>query len=82
MCVIINDTSKEINNENNPVINPKRGANHKADGETESAAAGREKVHLSGEEWLMIKAAINHGAIILADSRREVLMGYQCALHQ
>jgi hypothetical protein len=30
----------------------------------------------------MIKAAVNHGAVILADSRREVLMGYQYALHQ
>jgi hypothetical protein len=30
----------------------------------------------------MIKAAVNHDAAILADSRREVLMGYQYALHQ
>jgi hypothetical protein len=29
----------------------------------------------------MIKAAVNHGAAIPADSRREVLMGYQYALH-
>jgi hypothetical protein len=77
MCMIINDTSEEVDNENNLVINPKRGANHIADGETESAAAGREKVHLSGEEWHMIKEAINHGATIPADSIREFLMGYQ-----
>jgi hypothetical protein len=30
----------------------------------------------------MITSAINHGTAILADSRREVLMGYQYALHQ
>jgi hypothetical protein len=27
-------------------------------------------------------SAINHGTEVPADSRREVLMGYQCALHQ
>jgi hypothetical protein len=62
--MIINDTSEEVDNENNPVINPhnlKRGSNYRADGETESAVAGREKVYLSGEEWRMIKAAVNHG---------------------
>jgi hypothetical protein len=26
--------------------------------------------------------AVNHGTEVPADSRREVLMGYQCALHQ
>jgi hypothetical protein len=85
MCVIINDTSEEVDNENNPVINSnnlERGANHREDGETESAVAGRVKVYLSGEEWRMIKAAINHGAAIPGDLRREVLMGYQYALHQ
>jgi hypothetical protein len=53
MYVIINDTSEEVDNENNPVINPhnlERGANHRADGETESAVADREKVYLSAEE--------------------------------
>jgi hypothetical protein len=85
MYVIINDTSEEVDNENNPVINPhnlERGVNHRADGETESAVADREKVYLPAEEWHMIKAIVNHGAIIPADSRREVLMGYQYDLHQ
>jgi hypothetical protein len=51
MCVVISDTSEEVDNKNNPVINPhnlKRGANHKADGETESTVAGREKIYLLG----------------------------------
>jgi hypothetical protein len=30
----------------------------------------------------MIKSAVNHGAAIPMDSRREILMGYQYALHQ
>jgi hypothetical protein len=30
----------------------------------------------------MIMSAINHGTDVPADSRREVLMGYQCVLHQ
>jgi hypothetical protein len=42
----------------------------------------KEKVHVSAGEWRMIMTAINHGTDVLADSRREVLMGYQYALHQ
>jgi uridine phosphorylase len=37
VCVIINDTSKEFDAENNPVINPQnldQGAKHRAEGET------------------------------------------------
>jgi hypothetical protein len=71
MYVIIHDTSKEIDNENNPMINPhnlERGSNHRADGETESVVADREKVYLSAEEWRMIKAVVNHGTSILAES--------------
>jgi hypothetical protein len=41
-----------------------------------------EKVHVSAGEWRMIMTAVNHGTDIPADSRREVLMGYQYALHQ
>jgi hypothetical protein len=68
--VIINDTSEEFDNENNPIINPhnlERGANHRSEGET----TPREKVHLSAKEWQMIKAAVHRGAFIPADSRRD-----------
>jgi hypothetical protein len=85
MYLIINDTSEEVNNENNPVINPhnlKRGANHIADGEARSTVADREKVYLSAGEWWMIKEAVNHGVSIMEYSKREVLMRYQYALHQ
>jgi hypothetical protein len=42
----------------------------------------KEKVHVSAGEWRMIMSAINLGTDVPADSRREVLMGYQYALHQ
>jgi hypothetical protein len=85
VCVIINDTSEEFDTDNNPIINPhnlERGANHRAEGETKSAIATREKFHLTAAEWQTIKVAVNHGAVIPLDSKREVLMGYQYALHQ
>jgi hypothetical protein len=42
----------------------------------------KEKVYVSAEEWRTIMSAINHGTGIPIDSQREVLMGYQYALHQ
>jgi hypothetical protein len=42
----------------------------------------KEKVYVSAVEWRMIISAINHGTGIPTDSQREVLMGYQYALHQ
>jgi hypothetical protein len=42
----------------------------------------KEKIHVSTGEWRIIMLAINHGTEVPADSRREVLMGYQYALHQ
>jgi hypothetical protein len=42
----------------------------------------KEKVHVSTRNWRMIMSAINHGTDVPADSRREVLMGYQYVLHQ
>jgi hypothetical protein len=42
----------------------------------------KEKIHVSSGEWRIIMSAINHGTEVPANSRREVLMGYQYALHQ
>jgi hypothetical protein len=42
----------------------------------------KEKIHVSTGEWRIIMSAINHGMEVPANSRREVLMGYQYALHQ
>jgi hypothetical protein len=41
-----------------------------------------EKIHVSNGEWRIIMSAINHGTKVPANSTREVLMGYQYALHQ
>jgi hypothetical protein len=42
----------------------------------------KEKIHVSIGEWRIIMSAINHGTEVPADSRREVLMGYQYTLYQ
>jgi hypothetical protein len=42
----------------------------------------KEKIHVSTGEWRIIMSATNHGMEVPANSRREVLMGYQYALHQ
>jgi hypothetical protein len=42
----------------------------------------KEKVYVSAGEWRMIMSAINHETDVPADSRREVLIRYQYALHQ
>jgi hypothetical protein len=39
-------------------------------------------VYVSTGEWRMIMSAVNHVTRIPMDSQREVLMGYQYALHQ
>jgi hypothetical protein len=42
----------------------------------------KEKIHVSTGEWRIIMSAINHSTEVPANSRREVLMGCQYALHQ
>jgi hypothetical protein len=42
----------------------------------------KEKIYVSTGEWRIIMSAINHGTEVPTDSRREVLKGYQYALHQ
>jgi hypothetical protein len=77
LCVIITEAAKEENNhagnkEVDMQVNKIRSNGNKE----------KEKVHVSAGEWRMIMTAINHGTDVPADSRREVLMGYQYALHQ
>jgi hypothetical protein len=81
---IIDDTSEEVDANNNPIINPgnvKTGANHMEEGDIKEIIAARVKVQLTPEEWDMIRAAVNNGAAIPVDARREVLLGYHYALH-
>jgi hypothetical protein len=76
MCVIIRKAAKDDDDENNPVINSQ------GDNQGYNQRRKREKVYVSTGEWRMIKSAVNHGTAIPTESRREVLMGYQYALHR
>jgi hypothetical protein len=76
VCIIISEAIEDDDGGNNPVINSQdvnQGNNHRKE---------REKVYVSAGGWRMIKSAVNHGTEIPADSRREVLMGCEYALHQ
>jgi hypothetical protein len=76
LCVIITEAVEEDNHEGNKEVDlqvDKLRSNSKKE---------KEKIHVSTGEWRIIMSAINHGTEVPADSRREVLMGYQYALHQ
>jgi hypothetical protein len=76
MCVIITEATEADDGRNNLVIHAQGGNpgnNHMKE---------KEKVYVSVGEWRTIMSAINHDTGIPADSRRDVLMGYQYALHQ
>jgi hypothetical protein len=85
VLVIIGDNSEELDENNNPVLNPanvNRGANHLVEGETIDSLASREKVRLSAEEWRIIKTAMEHGVPIPIDASKNILLGYHYALRQ
>jgi hypothetical protein len=77
LCVIITEAAEEENN---------HAGNKEVDMQVDKIRSNgkkeKEKVHVSVGEWRMIMTAINHGTDVPADSRREVLMGYQYVLHQ
>jgi hypothetical protein len=82
---IIGDNSEDIDENNNPVINPanlNRGANHLAEGETADSLASREKIRLSAKEWRIIKTAVECGTPIPSDAGKNMLLGYHYALRQ
>jgi hypothetical protein len=76
LCVIITEAAEENNHANNEEVDMQ------ADKLRSNGKKEKEKVHVSAGEWRMIMSAINLGMDVPADSRREVLMGYQYALHQ
>jgi hypothetical protein len=85
VLAIIGDNSVELNENNNPVLNPtkvNRGANHLAEGETADSLASREKVRLSVNEWRIIKTAVEHGTPIPTEASKNMLLGYHYALRQ
>jgi hypothetical protein len=76
LCIIITEAAEENNQEDNEEVDMQ------VDKLRSNGKKEKEKVHVSAREWRMIMSAINHGTDVPADSRREVLMGYQYALHQ
>jgi hypothetical protein len=76
LCVIITEAAEEDNHEGNKEVDlqvDKPRSNNKKE---------KEKIHVSTGEWRIIMSAINHDTEVPTDSRREVVMGYQYALHQ
>jgi hypothetical protein len=85
VLAIIGDNSEELDENNNPVLNPanvNRGANYLAEGETADSLATREKVRLSVNEWRIIKIAVEHGTPIPTNASKNMLLGYHYALRQ
>jgi hypothetical protein len=76
MCIIITEAA-----EDNVVRNDTMAKAH-GDNPENNHRKEKEKIHVLTGEWRKITSAFNHGTTIPADSRRELLMGYQYALHQ
>jgi hypothetical protein len=76
LCVIITEAAEENNQEGNKEVDMQ------VDKPRSNSKKEKEKIHISTGEWRIIMSAINHGTEVPADSRREVLMGYQYVLHQ
>jgi hypothetical protein len=76
LCIIITKAAEENNHASNEEVDMQ------VDKPRSNGKKEKEKIHVSTGEWRIIMSAINHGMEVPADSRREVLMGYQYALHQ
>jgi hypothetical protein len=76
LCIIITEAAEENNNESNEEVDMQ------VDKPRSNSKKEKEKIHVLAGEWIIIMSAINHGTEVPTDSRREVLMGYQYALHQ
>jgi hypothetical protein len=85
ILAIAEDNSEELDDNNNPVLNPaniNRAVNHLAEGETADSLATRVKVRLSDEEWRTINTAVQHGTLIPTNSSQNMLLGYHYALRK
>jgi hypothetical protein len=85
ILAIIEDNSEELDDNNNPVLNPaniNRGANYLAEGETTDSLTTREKVRLSVDEWRIIKTSVEHSTPIPTNSSKNMLLGYHYVLGQ
>jgi hypothetical protein len=76
VCVIITEAAEENDDAGNLVVDTQGNKPRSNSGKE------KEKIYVFAGEWRIIMSAINHGMEVPANSRREVLMGYQYALHQ
>jgi hypothetical protein len=76
VCVIITEAAEENNDTGNLVVDTQGNKLRRNSGKE------KEKIYVSAGEWKIIMSAINHGMDVPGNSRREVLIGYQYALHQ
>jgi hypothetical protein len=76
LCVIITEAAEEDKHKGNKKVDLQ------VDKPRSNSKKEKEKIYISTGEWRIIMSTINHGTEVPADSRREVLMGYQYALHQ
>jgi hypothetical protein len=75
LCVIITEAAEENDHADNAKIDAQ------VDKSRSNGKKEKEKIRVSTGEWRIIMSAINHGTEVPANSRREVMMGYQYALH-
>jgi hypothetical protein len=76
LCVIITEAAEDNGHADNAEVDTQ------VDKSRSNGKKEKEKIHVSNGEWRIIMSAINHGTEVPTNSRREVLMGYQYALHQ
>jgi hypothetical protein len=76
LCVIITEAAEDTGRADNAEVDAQ------VDKSRSNGKKEKEKIHVSNGEWRIIMSAINHGTEVPVNSRREVLMGYQYALHQ
>jgi hypothetical protein len=76
LCIIITEAAEENNHADNTEVDVQ------VDKSRSNGKKEKERIHVSTGEWRIIMSSINHGTEVPANSRREVLMGYQYALLQ
>jgi hypothetical protein len=76
LCVIITEAAKENGRADNAEVDTQ------VDKSRSNGKKEKEKIHVSNGEWRIIMSVINHGTEVPVNSRWEVLIGYQYALHQ
>jgi hypothetical protein len=71
VCVIITEAAEENDDAGNMEVDTQGNKPRSNNGKE------KEKIYVSTGEWRVIMSVINHGMEVPANSRREVLMGYQ-----